>query len=86
MTTVEPRPSQDEIARLGHDAFERIVRPNLQPEDGWKYVAIALETDDYEIAATSQEAVSRVRARNPSGEVWIMRTDGSPAFRMRSLR
>lgn len=86
MTAIVQRPSQDELARLGHEAFERVVRPTLLPSDGWKYVAIALDTDEFEIAATSQEAVSRVRARHPSGEVWIMRTDGSPAFRMRSVR
>ena len=80
MTTVEPRPSQDEIARLGHDAFERIVRPNVPPGEGWKYVAIEIGSGDYEIDAVSQEAVARLRARHPSPEVWLMRTDGSPAF------
>ena len=87
MTVTEPRTDQREIARLGHEAFERFVRPSLSPGEPWKYVAIEVGTGDFEIAATSQEAVSQVRGRNPiGGDFYIMRTDGTPAFRMKSLR
>jgi len=86
MTIDTPQSGNDEVARLGHEAFERCVRPNLTPGERWQYVAIEVRTGDYEVATTSQEAISQVRARNPTGEVWIMRTDGSPAFRMRTVR
>ena len=87
MTVTKPSTDRHEIARLGQEAFERVVRPSLTPGEPWKYVAIEVGTGDFEIAATSQEAVSQVRARNPSGgDFYIMRTDGTPAFRMRSLR
>ncbi len=80
------RPSLDEIARLGREAFERCVRPAHRSEDAGKRVAIALGTDDYAIESTSYEAVERIRSRNPHGEVFVMRTDGSPAVRMRGRR
>ena len=86
MPITEPRPSLDEIARLGQEAYERCVRPALRPEDAGKFVAIALGTDDYAIKPTTYDAVECIRTRNPSGEVFVMRTDGSPAVRMRSRR
>ena len=86
MTTVEPRRDLDEIGRRGGEIFERVVRPTLPPLEGWKYIAIELASGDYEIDSISQQAVTRLRARHLSPEVWLMRTDGSPAFRMRSHR
>lgn len=86
MPITEPRPSLDEIARLGQEAYERCVRPALRPEDAGKFVAIDIRTDEYSIAATTYDAITRLRDRNPSGEVSVMRTDGSPAVRMRSWR
>ena len=84
MPTTEPRDLED-IGRLGDEIFERVVRPNLPPLDGWKYIAIELATGDFEIDSVSREAVERLRARHSSPDVWLMRTDGSPAFRMRAL-
>lgn len=86
MVNLQPRPSLDEIARLGQEAYERCVRPALRAEDAGKFVAIALDTDDFAIEATTIEAVDGIRLRHPAGEVYVMRTDGSPAVRMRSRR
>ena len=86
MPISQPRPGLDEIARLGQEAFERCVRPALRSEDAGKFVAIDIRTDAYDIAATSYDAISQLRDRSPDGEVFVMRTDGSPAVRMRGRR
>ncbi|HWY88843.1 MAG TPA: hypothetical protein VNX28_19175 [Gemmataceae bacterium] len=39
----------DELACLGGDIFDRQVRSALRPEDDGKFVAIDVETGDYEI-------------------------------------
>ena len=39
----------DELAVLGGDIFDRQVRPALRPEDDGKFIAIDVETADYEI-------------------------------------
>ena len=86
MTAIEPRLSMEEIARRGIGIFERAVRPSLRSEDESGFVAIDIKTGEYAIDADSYEAISQLRARNPSAEVWLMRCDGSPAIRMRSRR
>ena len=86
MPVIEPRPSLDEIARLGQEAYERCVRPALRPEDAGKFVAIDIRTDEYSIATTSYDAITQLRDRMAEPEVFVMRSDGSPAVRMRSRR
>ncbi len=86
MSIAEPRPSLEEIARLGQEAYERCVRPALRPEDAGKFVAIDIRTDEYSIATTSHDAITQLRDRMADPEVFVMRTDGSPAMKMRSPR
>jgi hypothetical protein len=63
----------DELATLGRDIFDRQVRPTLRPEDDGKFVAVDVETGDYEIDADDYAAVSRLRTRKPAADVWLMR-------------
>ena len=63
----------DELARLGGDIFDRQVRPALRPEDDGKFVAIDVETGDYEIDEDDYGAVARLRSRKPAADVWLVR-------------
>lgn len=63
----------DELAALGGDIFDRHVRPALRPEDDGKFVAIDVETADYEIDADDYAAVSRLRTRNTAADIWLLR-------------
>jgi len=69
---------EDEIERLGEEAYDRLVRPRLRPEDDGKFVAIAVDSGDHEIDADDYTAVMRLRSRHPAGEFWLMRV-GYPA-------
>ena len=40
-----------ELARLGQEIYDRVVRPALRPEDHGKFVAVEVETGDYEMNA-----------------------------------
>jgi hypothetical protein len=60
--------SLDELAALGGDIFDRHVRPTLRPEDDGKFVAIDVETGEYEMDADDYTAVTRLRARKPAAE------------------
>jgi len=72
----------DELAKLGGDIFDREVRPMLRLEDDGKFVAIDVETGDYEMDIDDYAAVARLRSRKPAADVWLMRA-GSPAtYRM----
>ena len=67
------RRTLDELARLGGDIFDRQVRPALRPEDDGKFVAIDVETGNYEVDADDYAAVARLRSRKPDADVWLMR-------------
>jgi len=85
-TTTNPRRNPDELARLGADIFERQVRPMLRPEDDGKYVAIDVETRDYEIDEDDYTAVARLRARRPAADIWLERAGQRTAYQMRRDR
>jgi hypothetical protein len=83
MPVAEPRRSPEEVARLGAEAFDRQVRPALRPEDDGKFVAVDIGTGDYELDDDDYSAVSRLRTRRPSAEVWLGRVGQPAAYRMR---
>src|SRR5688572_17968261 len=73
----------EELARLGAEAFDRHVRPRLRPEDDGKFVAIDVVTGDHEIDGDDYTAVTRLRARRPSADVWLACVGQPATYRMR---
>jgi len=83
MPATEPHHTPEELARLGSEVFDRHVRPALRPEDDGKFVAIDIGTGDHEIDEDDYAAVTRLRTRRPSAEVWLGRVGQRAAYRMR---
>ncbi len=86
MPGTEPQHTPEELARLGTEVFDRQVRPRLRPEDNGKFVAIAIDTEDYEIDEDDYAAVTRLRSRRPAADVWLGRIGQRAAYRMRRER
>jgi hypothetical protein len=86
MPATERRRSLDEIARLGAEAFARYVQPARRPEDEDKFVAIDIDTGDYELDDDDYTAVMRLRHRRPTAEIWLGRVGQPEAYRMRQSR
>jgi hypothetical protein len=87
MPTTEPRRrTLDELAVLGGTIFDRQVRPALRPEDDGKFVAIDVETGDYEVNEDDYAAVARLRARKPAADVWLMRAGYPTTYKMGIVR
>lgn len=76
----------DELARLGEDIFHRQVRPTLRVEDHGRFVAIDVETGDYEIDDDDYSAIARLRARKPAADVWLMRAGYRTAYKIGVVR
>ncbi len=55
-------------------------------EDDGKFVALDVQTGDYEVDEDDYAAVSRLRARNPAAQVWLSRVGQPAAYRMRRDR
>lgn len=67
-----------DLAQIAAELMARVVGPSLCSEDDGKFVAIDLGSGEYEIDADDYAAVSRLRARLPTANVWLARA-GSPA-------
>lgn len=76
----------DELAELGREIFDRQVRSALRPEDDGKFVAIDVETGDYEIDEDDYAAVARLRSRKAAADVWLMRAGSPTTYRMGVVR
>ena len=60
--------TNDERARLGGDIFDRQVRPALRPEDEGKFVAIDVDTGDYETDEDDYSAIA-LRKRQQTRQI-----------------
>jgi hypothetical protein len=58
----------------------------LKPQDDCKFVAIDVNTGDYEIDADDYTAVTRLNARNSKAEVWLMRAGHKAATKILTPR
>jgi hypothetical protein len=67
------RYSKEEFARRGDLIYDRDVKPHLKAEDNDKFVAIDIETGEYEIDADELTACKRLRARIPQAQTWMVR-------------
>ena len=69
--------SKTEFAERGDAIYENVVRERLRPEEIGCFVAIDIESSDYEIDADELAACQRLRKRRPDAQIWIVRA-GSP--------
>ena len=60
MPPTDVRCSTEEIARLGSAVFDLHVRHQLRPEDAGKFVAVDVDTGDYEIDTDDYTAIKRL--------------------------
>jgi hypothetical protein len=81
--TDDTRLAEDE--RRAEELYDRVVRPALRPEDDGKYVAVAVDSGDFEVDANDYAATGRLLERRPGARVWLMRTGPSAAYRLRGL-
>lgn len=81
MSTPPTTSSREEVGRLGREAFARLTRDVLKPEDNGKYVAIDVDSGDYEIDASDYAAVMRLRSRRPGARSWLAQAGQRGAYR-----
>jgi hypothetical protein len=72
----------NEIARLGDEILHRKVEPMLTPADAGKFVAIAVESGEFEVDAKDNVALRRLLAREPNAEVWMARAFEPVAYKI----
>lgn len=64
--------SKEEFARRGDAIVEGKVRPNLPQADEDKFIAIDIETGEYELDKNEMKAVDRLRKRVSDPQIWLV--------------
>jgi hypothetical protein len=82
MPSVEPRYSQEEFARRGHAVYERDILPRLTEGHRGQFVAVDIESGQFEVDPDDYQAAHRLRSRMPDAQIWLERVGDSTAFRM----
>src|SRR5947208_5711066 len=72
MASTKRRYSKEEFARRGDALVESKVRPQLTPADEDKFVAIDIETGEYELDKNEMKAVDRLRKRLADPQIWLV--------------
>jgi hypothetical protein len=68
-----PRYSKEDFARKGDEIYDRVVRPTISNSDFGKFVAIDIETEDFEIDQSEIPASDRLLERHPECQMWMTR-------------
>ena len=70
-TTRRPRYSKEEFAKRGDALYETKILPTLKKKDDGKFLALDIETSEYEIADDELAACRRLRVRIPDAQIWL---------------
>ncbi len=81
-TTMKPADHLAEEARRGQEAFDLHVKPKLRPEDDGKFVAVDIQSGNYEIDADDYQATGRLMARLPGARIWLLRAGNPTTYRI----
>ncbi len=74
------RLDRDVIGKLGTDIYERQLQSKLIESAFDQFVAIDVETAEYEVAAEAHLASERLRNRLPNAQVFVARVGHRSAF------
>jgi predicted solute-binding protein len=76
---------ESELAERGNEIFERVIRPQVNvEEEAHKYVAIDVETEDFEVDSDQRSASDRLLERHPEarGRIFFRRVGSRFAQRI----
>lgn len=73
MTALRRKYEKKEFARMGDALFEESIRSRLDAVDDDHFVAIDIESGEFEVDADERAASDRLHARLPTAQIWIRR-------------
>jgi hypothetical protein len=73
MGAVKRRYSKEEFARRGEAIYKKDILPKLAAKDVGKFLAIDIETAEYEIATDEMKAGDKLLGRLPEAQIWMVR-------------
>lgn len=79
------RLAKEEIGQRGVAIYDAKLRSLLEPQHRGQFVAIDVESEDYEVADEARDARVRLHERRPEAQVLVERIGYPAAFVARSL-
>ena len=75
---------RDDLARRAKDLYERRIREQVEADgdNEGRFVAVDVESGDYEVDDDALGAGSGLRRRRPDASVYLMRVGRPTAFRL----
>ncbi len=80
------RLARDEIGERGVAIYTSKLRLLLEPQYRGQFVAIDVETEDYEVACDADEASDRLWKRRPDAQILVERIGYPAVFHALSIR
>jgi len=77
---------RDEIGRRGSEIFQSKLRAILEPKFDGMFVAIDVESGEYEVADEASDASDRLWARIPESQILVERVGHRAAFHAYPMR
>jgi hypothetical protein len=83
MGHVHSQPGTGEgIVERGHALYERDILPGLDPGTRGKFLAVDVDTGDYEVDSDELAALKRLRDRRPEARLYLLRVGFPVAYRI----
>jgi hypothetical protein len=76
------RYSSDEIAERGQALYDREIRHQLDVSARGKFLALDIETGEFEIDADERAALKRAQAKRPDAALYLLRIGHPTAYRL----
>jgi len=76
------RRTKEQTVSLGKAIYAERLRAQLEPGHNGEFVAIDVESGDYEVAPALLDAVHRLRARRPGAVPFLHRIGHAAAFKL----
>jgi hypothetical protein len=75
---------RDDLARRAKDLYERRIRERVEADadNEGRFVAVDVESGDYEVTDDALMASTGLRNRRPKASVYLMRVGRPTAFRL----
>ena len=82
MATLGARYTREEFAKRGQTIFDREIAGAVRPEDDGKFVAIDIDSEDFELDKDDYAATERLLVRHPDAQIWLIRIGDEAAYRI----
>lgn len=74
--------SPEELARRGQAYYDQHLRAELEPEHNGEFLALEVESGDYELGQSQIAALDRAEASHPDSVFYILRVGHRTAARI----